>query len=61
MRRRKKKINRHIFSSQLRADQMPGPPQEGQLTCELIQLLYHSQGYLFDRSTKQCTHMFLFF
>ena len=25
------KKNHYIFSSQLRADQMPGPPREGQL------------------------------
>ena len=29
----KKKGNHYIFSSQLRADQMPGPPREGQLMC----------------------------
>ena len=28
---KKKKENHYIFSSQLRADQMPGPPREGQL------------------------------
>ena len=27
----KKKKNHYILSSQLRADQMPGPPREGQL------------------------------
>ena len=27
-----KKKNHYIFSSQLRADQMPGPPREVQLT-----------------------------
>ena len=27
----KKKKNHYIFSSQLRADQMPGPPRKGQL------------------------------
>ena len=32
----RKKKNRHIFSSQLRADQMPAPPQEGQLMCTLF-------------------------
>ena len=26
----------HIFSSQLRTDQMPGPPSEAQLTCALF-------------------------
>ena len=30
-----KKKNDHIYSSQLRADQMPGPPWEGQLICTL--------------------------
>ena len=28
-----KKKNHYIFSSQFRADQMPGPPREGQLIC----------------------------
>ena len=32
----KKKKNHHIFSSQLRVDQMPGPPWEGQLMCVLF-------------------------
>ena len=54
------KKNHDIFSSQLRADQMPGPPQEDQLTYELVRLLFHSQGYLFDPSTKQSILMFLF-
>ena len=58
--RRKKKKNRYIFPCQLRADQMPGPPQEGQLTYELTQILCRSQGYLFDPSAKQSTLMFLF-
>ena len=30
------KKNHYIFSSQLRADQMPGPPREGQLMCTLF-------------------------
>ena len=30
------KQNHYTFSSQLRADQMPGPPQEGQLMCTLF-------------------------
>ena len=34
--RQKKKKNHNIFSSQLRADQMPGPPREGQLMCTLF-------------------------
>ena len=32
----KKKKNHYIFSSQLRADQMPGPPREAQLMCTLF-------------------------
>ena len=32
-----KKKNHYIFSSHLRADQMPGPPREGQLMCTLFQ------------------------
>ena len=32
----KKKKNHYIFSSQPRADQMPGPPREGQLMCTLF-------------------------
>ena len=32
----KKKKNHHIFPSQLRADQMPGPPREGPLMCTLF-------------------------
>ena len=32
----KKKKNQYIFSSQLRADQMPGPTREGQLICTLF-------------------------
>ena len=32
----KKEKNHYIFSSQSRADQMPGPPREGQLTCTLF-------------------------
>ena len=28
-----KKKNDYIFSSPFRADQMPGPPREGQLIC----------------------------
>ena len=31
MSKKKKKKNHNNFSSQLRADQMPGPPREGQL------------------------------
>ena len=31
-----KKKNHYIFSSHLRADQMPGPPWEGQLICTLF-------------------------
>ena len=34
-----KKKNNYIFSSHLRADQMPGPPREVQLTICLKQLL----------------------
>ena len=30
------KKNQFIFSSQLRADQMPGSPREGQLMCTLF-------------------------
>ena len=30
------KKNPYIFSSQLGADQMPGPPREGQLMCTLF-------------------------
>ena len=30
------KKNHYIFSSQLRADQMPGPPRDGQLMCTLF-------------------------
>ena len=33
---RRKKKNCYIFSSQLGADQMPGPPREGQLMCTLF-------------------------
>ena len=29
-------MNHYIFSSQPRADQMPGPPREGQLMCILF-------------------------
>ena len=32
----RKKKNCYIFSSQLRADQMPVPPREGQLMCTLF-------------------------
>ena len=31
-----KENNYYIFSSQVRADQMPGPPWEGQLMCTLF-------------------------
>ena len=34
--RGKTKKNHCIFSSQLRADQMPGSPREGQLMCTLV-------------------------
>ena len=34
--KKKKKENQYIFSSQLRADQMPGPSREGQLMCTLF-------------------------
>ena len=33
---RREEENHHIFSSQLRAGQMPGPPREGQLMCTLF-------------------------
>ena len=33
---KKKKMNYYIFSSQLKADQMPGPPREVQVTRELF-------------------------
>ena len=35
-----------IFSSQLRADQMPGPPWEGQLMCTLFlsEVVAHHAG-----------------
>ena len=33
LKKKNTKKNRYIFSSQLRADQMPGPPREGQLLC----------------------------
>ena len=36
-----KKKNHYIFSSQLRADQMPGPPREGQLMCTLSLSIRH--------------------
>ena len=38
MMEKKKKMmkNHYIFSSQPRADQMPGPPREVQVTCELF-------------------------
>ena len=32
----KNKKNHYIFSSQLRADQMPGPQRDGQLMCTLF-------------------------
>ena len=32
----KKKKKHYIFSSQLRADEMPGPPREGQLMWTLF-------------------------
>ena len=35
-REKKKRKNHYDLSSQLRADQMPGPPQEGQLMCTLF-------------------------
>ena len=31
-----KKENHYIFISQLRTDQMPGPPREGRLMCTLL-------------------------
>ena len=34
---RKKNSNHYNSSSQLRADQMPGPPRDGQLMCTLFQ------------------------
>ena len=34
--KKKRKKNGYIFSSQLRADQMPGPPREGRLMCTLF-------------------------
>ena len=36
LRKREKKNYYCIFSCQLRADEMPGPPQEGQLMCTLF-------------------------
>ena len=36
MKQKKKKEDHYIFSRQFRADQMPGPPQEGQLMCTLF-------------------------
>ena len=36
MKKKKKKKNHYIFSSHLRAGQMPGPPREGQLMCTLF-------------------------
>ena len=36
IRYKEKEKNHCIFSSQLRADQMPGPPREGQLMCTLF-------------------------
>jgi hypothetical protein len=33
---RRKEKNHHIFSSLPRADEMPGPPWEGQLMCTLF-------------------------
>ena len=40
------KKNHNIFSSQLRADQMPGPPREGQLMCTLFlsEVVAHHAG-----------------
>ena len=35
-RHEKKEKNHYIFSSQLRPDQMPGLPREGQLMCTLF-------------------------
>ena len=51
-----KKKNDLIFSSQLRADQMPGPgdpPREGQLMCTLFQreLILHGAGSVHDAPT----------
>ena len=37
----KKKKNYYIFSSQLRADQMPGPPREVQLTNDFFLDSHH--------------------
>ena len=48
-------MNQYIFSSQLRADQMPGPPLEGQLTHELS---LDWQHYVYC-STKQSILMLL--
>ena len=36
---KKKKKNHYILSGQLRADQMPGPPREGQLVWTLMNIL----------------------
>ena len=37
----KKKKNHDIFPSQLRADQMPGPPREVQLTHDFLLDSHH--------------------
>ena len=36
MKKKKNNKKHYIFPSQLRADQMPGPPREGQLMCTLF-------------------------
>ena len=41
MKEKKKKKKHYRFSSQPRADQMHGPPQEGQLMCTLFLSMRH--------------------
>ena len=43
---RLKKKNHYIFSSQLRADQMPGPPREIQLTNDFCLDSHHTMAGL---------------
>ena len=55
--KKKKKERNYIFSSQLRADQMPGPPWEVQLTNDF----FLDSQHRVQASTKQSILMIPFF
>ena len=51
------KKNHYIFSSQLRADQMPGPPRVGQLMCTLFLSMRQVKYQLLQDACRYHPHL----